>query len=220
MEAPVTQKNLPTANCPRCLQVVVELAEEDIVSMDAALAPPALALALREFPASMPPTLSTDADVALCQVIMRAVRCVCSTVVARTRMCCEVGVGCVVVFVLEGYTPRGPPVQKFACGQADKRGFGNSFQPAIVASRFDLINCDIAPSAKMLFDCVHTPPPAGVYDLGDTLMGCISCLTFKSALQCRYHAQTERGNCAARVGFARDRLKAACDEKRPQQTLP
>ena len=28
-------------------------------------------------------------------------------------------------------------------------GFGNSFQPAIVASRLDLINCDIAPSAKM-----------------------------------------------------------------------
>jgi len=29
------------------------------------------------------------------------------------------------------------------------RGIGNSFQPAIVASRFDLMNCDIAPSAKM-----------------------------------------------------------------------
>ena len=65
------------------------------------------------------------------------------------------------LFVLEGYTPRGPPVQKFACGQADKRGFGNSFQPAIVASRFDLINCDIAPSAKMSAHCdnLSTPSP-------------------------------------------------------------
>jgi hypothetical protein len=29
------------------------------------------------------------------------------------------------------------------------RGIGFSFQPAIVASRLDLINCDIAPSAKI-----------------------------------------------------------------------
>ena len=38
------------------------------------------------------------------------------------------------------------------------RGIGNSFQPAIVASRFDLMNCDIAPSAKMSIlesDCAH-----------------------------------------------------------------
>ena len=42
------------------------------------------------------------------------------------------------------------PVQKFARGQAYWRGFGNSFQPAIVASRFNLINCDIAPSAKII----------------------------------------------------------------------
>jgi hypothetical protein len=30
-----------------------------------------------------------------------------------------------------------------------RRGVGNSFQPAIDASRFHLINCVIAPSAKM-----------------------------------------------------------------------
>ena len=33
------------------------------------------------------------------------------------------------------------------------RGIGNSFQPAIVASRFDLMNCDIAPSAKITDSC-------------------------------------------------------------------
>jgi hypothetical protein len=33
------------------------------------------------------------------------------------------------------------------CGH--RRGVGNSFQPAIDASRFHLINCVIAPSAKM-----------------------------------------------------------------------
>ncbi len=121
--------------------------------MDAALVAPALALALREFPASVSAEPTTLADVDLQRAILRTVRCGCVDGIHADWH--GVTVGCVVLlvldlFVLEGYTPKGPPVQKFACGQADKRGFGNSFQPAIVASRFDLINCDIAPSAKML----------------------------------------------------------------------
>ena len=43
--------------------------------------------------------------------------------------------------------PRGP-----------KRGFGNSFQPAIDAPRYYLTSCVIAPSAKMVSE--GRPPPA------------------------------------------------------------
>jgi len=52
---------------------------------------------------------------------------------------------------VQGYTRRAlrSEIHK-PCRSKRMRGIGNSFQPAIVASRFDLMNCDIAPSAKII----------------------------------------------------------------------
>ena len=55
------------------------------------------------------------------------------------------------IFNLQGYTRRALRSEIRKPRRSKKmRGIGNSFQPAIVASRFDLMNCDIAPSAKIL----------------------------------------------------------------------
>ena len=163
------QEHFDSADCLCMLQAILEMAEQENTTLDGALAAPALALALREYPANTPAVPATVADADLQRTVLRGIRC--------ERWCCLgmywvdfacagiwwVGYGLLSLgswVVLEGYTPEGPPVQKFACGQADKRGFGNSFQPAIVASRFDLINCDIAPSAKMLGEITPLPGAA------------------------------------------------------------
>ena len=56
--------------------------------------------------------------------------------------------------IVQGYTRRAlrSEIRK-PCRSKRMRGIGNSFQPAIVASRFDLMNCDIAPSAKITTLC-------------------------------------------------------------------
>jgi len=52
--------------------------------------------------------------------------------------------------MLQGYTRRALRSEIRKPRRSKRmRGIGNSFQPAIVASRFNLMNCDIAPSAKM-----------------------------------------------------------------------
>ena len=58
-----------------CLQTVIELAGEEVGSMDAALAAPALALALREFPASVATEPLTVAGVDLQRAVLLTVRC-------------------------------------------------------------------------------------------------------------------------------------------------
>ena len=50
----------------------------------------------------------------------------------------------------KGYMPCGSPSYRNSTAVANCWGTRNSFQPAIVASRLNLINCDIAPSAKIL----------------------------------------------------------------------
>ena len=51
------------------------------------------------------------------------------------------------------------PLQKFSKAplQEPRRGVGNSFQPAIDASREALTNCVIAPSAKIEEICAEAP---------------------------------------------------------------
>ncbi len=48
-----------------------------------------------------------------------------------------------------GIQPKRPPSRNCQRAETTMTGIGFSFQPAIVASRLDLINCDIAPSAKI-----------------------------------------------------------------------
>ena len=84
-----------------------------------------------------------------------------SKYVAAWHNCFITGRGCCLMIwidhwliVLQGYTRRAlrSEIRK-PCRSKRMRGIGNSFQPAIVASRFDLMNCDIAPSAKMMLAC-------------------------------------------------------------------